>query len=575
MKRENVFFVTIVAWIGLYPLGAVIAVQKSSKAIQDGIKLLQHQYSVPTFYKEETLQAVPKIIQSCVEHIIETDRRLNLTKLNVFSIKKSELPYIENCLSIEYYPEGFKVGVHIADVSVYIKKGDSVDKEACERANTFNPGRSTNSYQLLPEPLAEKCSLVENETRLGISFFMYINKDYVCKKYDMVKSLIRSNKTFTYSEAEEKIDNASNNKEDVFSNSLNDLFIIAQKMQKKRLGDAVCAISIENDVYINGDGRQITAKTCCLVGEFILLVNSVASMRLVSAYPKCVPMVCQDPLSEKNVQEWLRSYPQICHLIGHLQQTKILPNKELSVKYLSTKIRYSAIHRCQKWVWHKFKKCMDIVDNNDLADIQIILGQADLHPMQGLALDEWQSFQKPTMYRCSGKAESLASDELKQFSITKCKTSLPNQLHITSPITRFVDILAHRLCHAALNETIAPYNSDEVAELCRSMNKREKQAKLFALKCKQLHLAYELLRNPIFVHGFVKTISDSEIILFIPGFSWLSIECRKISFNLLQVYSCPEVIECREELRSDFEKDTVVLKWKRRVYSTDGKGPKP
>lgn len=575
MKRENVFFVAIVAWIGLYPLGVVIAVQKTSKAVQDGIKLLQHQYSVPTFYKEETVQAIPKIIQSSVEHIIESDRRLNLTDLNVFSIKKSELPYIENCLSIENYPEGFKVGVHIADVSVFISKGDSVDKEACERAKTFTPGQGTNSNQLLPEPLAAKCSLVENETRLAISFFMYINKDFVCKKIDMVKSLIRSKRTFTYSEAEEAIDNASNYKEDAFSNAIDMLFKIAHKMQKKRLGDAVCAVSIEDDFYINWKSRKMTTKTRCLVDEFILLVNSVAYMKLVSAYPKCIPMVCQDPPSDKNVLEWLRSYPLICHLIGHLQQTKILPNKELSVKYVFENISSNAVHRVQKWVWNKVKKCMNIVENNDLAEIQVILGQDDLHPMQALALDEWQSFQKSTMYRCSGKAESLASDELKQFSLTKYKTPLPNQLHITSPITRFIDILAHRLCHAALDKTIVPYNSEEVAELCHSVNKGEKQARLFAIKCKQLHLAYELLHSPMFVHSFVQTVCDREMILFIPGFSWLSIECRKISFNLLQVFSCPEVEESREDVRFNAEKGTVVLKWKRRIYSTDGKPPKP
>jgi exoribonuclease II len=70
-------------------------------------------------------------------------------------------------------PDGnFRVGVHIADVTSFIKKGDYVDVEAYERATTFYPGQGRNPYHMLPEPmstnLCRKISIPELKPSLAL-----------------------------------------------------------------------------------------------------------------------------------------------------------------------------------------------------------------------------------------------------------------------------------------------------------------------------------------------------------------------------------------------------------------------
>jgi exoribonuclease R len=81
---------------------------------------------------------------------------------------------------------------------------------------------------------------------------------------------------------------------------------------------------------------------------------------------------------------------------------------------------------------------------------------------------EWYSFQETAKYKCSG---NVTGRERRHFSLPQ----MPCYVHFTSPIRRYVDMIAHRLLHAALNRKESPYNCEEVKELCKSITERGQQ----------------------------------------------------------------------------------------------------
>jgi ribonuclease R len=203
------------------------------------------------------------------------DRR-DFRTVTTFTIDPEDAKDFDDAISIKELGDGlYEIGIHIADVSHYVRPGTEIDKEAMKRTTSIYLVDRT--VPMLPEGLSNGlCSLNANEDKLTFSAVFKINTDGEISDNWFGRTVISSNKRFTYENAQETMDRGSGE----YFEELTTLNKIAKKLKKKRFDEG--AISLEQEEVrfkLDETGRpiavykKIRGDTHKLVEEFMLLAN--------------------------------------------------------------------------------------------------------------------------------------------------------------------------------------------------------------------------------------------------------------------------------------------------------------
>ena len=554
-RDKYVFMVAYLQWekkqYSIYPVGAVIRVLPCGDTISRGLRILNLQHEVPSVYSAACVQRLESISGRQSDEPPEslTCGRLDLSHLLTFTIDPAGSKDIDDALSIEQLEEGFRVGVHISDVSVYVQKGDDIDTEAKERATTFYPGIAKPRH-MLPEPLSQNiCSLLPMKKRLCISVFHDLDREGDHKNTEIRLTVIESKHQFTYAEAqcviESKISESGPHTE--IYTSVKQLHMLAEKRRKKRLGNAMFALDLETDRF-GEDATEETLEAHYLVEEFMILTNWKVANFLTRSFPKVLPLRCQPPPDKESLDSFMKKERVILNLVLKLHDKKIYPTPSLEAVPRSRTDNKILI---PKWLW-------DLMTHAPEKAIRF-MKMDELFPKQYLAYQHWLSIQEHALYRCSGSLKREKSDG-KHFSL-----DYTTYTHFTSPIRRYIDILVHRLVHCSLKKKSSPYNTSEVERICLHVNSVAKKAKAYEKGCKCLEMSVALRSNPQIKVCFVDKISDKGVSLCARDIRYASKTNRELKFNLLDMGFKPE--ESKDALTG---KPSFVTKWRKRVYDLTG-----
>jgi ribonuclease R len=198
----------------------------------------------------------------------------------VFTIDPSDAKDFDDAISYKELENGhLEIGIHIADVSFYVKEGSALDAEAIERETSVY--LVDRCIPMLPEVLSnDLCSLVEGEDRLVMSAVFEIDDEGVIYSEWYGRALIKSNKRFTYENAQESLDNESG----LYHKELTRINKIAKKLYRERLEKGALVLETEEvkfkldekgvpiDVYVKHRGD-----THKLIEELMLLANRKVS----------------------------------------------------------------------------------------------------------------------------------------------------------------------------------------------------------------------------------------------------------------------------------------------------------
>lgn len=206
----------------------------------------------------------------------ELTKRKDLRQTTTITIDPVDAKDFDDAISFKTLPSGkFEVGVHIADVSHFVIKGGCLDKEARERGTSVYLVDRT--IPMLPEELSNDiCSLKPGEDRLAFSALFEIDKEGNVSNRWFGKTIIHSDKRFTYEEAEIILKNKNGH----YANELITLNQIAKKLHKKRFEKG--AISLEHDevrFVLDEDGKPISVyvkergDSNKMIEELMLLAN--------------------------------------------------------------------------------------------------------------------------------------------------------------------------------------------------------------------------------------------------------------------------------------------------------------
>lgn len=183
----------------LSPEGEVIKVLGLTHTALSEYEAILHKFALDPEFPDAVISKIKTLSQKVQEH--EVKDRLDCRNLFTFTIDPDDAKDFDDALSIEELPSGdTRVGIHIADVSYYVKRDTEIDLEAQKRGNsTYLVG---TVIPMLPHALSNGlCSLVENEDRLTKTVFVTFNKHGLIKETYFANSVIRSNKRLTYHQA--------------------------------------------------------------------------------------------------------------------------------------------------------------------------------------------------------------------------------------------------------------------------------------------------------------------------------------------------------------------------------------
>ena len=237
------------------------------------------QYGLPYKYPKAVEDAAEKIDAGITEQ--EIKRREDFRDVFTCTIDPKDAKDFDDALSIRPAGKGlWEVGVHIADVSHYVKEGSIIDKEAVKRATSIYLVDRT--IPMLPERLCNFiCSLRPDEEKLTYSVIVTLDEEANIKKGHIAHTVIKSNRRYAYEEVQDILMGKSENSDpSEYSEHLKVLDRLAKKLREKRFkGGAVKFDREELHFDIDKDGKPIRAyfkkstDATQLIEEFMLLAN--------------------------------------------------------------------------------------------------------------------------------------------------------------------------------------------------------------------------------------------------------------------------------------------------------------
>jgi ribonuclease R len=356
--------------------------------------------------------------------ITESERtnRRDMRDTVTFTIDPEDAKDFDDALSFKKLDNGnYEIGIHIADVSHYVIPGSALDREAQKR--TTSVYLVDRTIPMLPEALSNGlCSLRQDEEKLAFSSIFEIEPetgDVVDQWFG--RTIINSNKRFTYEEAQKIIDDASG----LFSYELLEFNRISKIYSKKRYEQGALNFETHEVKFIlNDEGVPVSVKvkeridTNKLIEEFMLLANS-----RVAKFMKDAPFFVYR-IHNKPEQERMEKLQEFLKLLGY--ETKLVDGM-IPVK-----------------------------------ELQRIIAESEGTP-------EYETLQTATV-RSMQKA-IYTTNNIGHFGL-----AFDGYSHFTSPIRRFPDVMAHRLLEHKIKGTTSPHNQEWFEKMCGHSSEREQQA---------------------------------------------------------------------------------------------------
>lgn len=352
----------------------------------------------------------------------EIKKRRDFRKTLTFTIDPADAKDFDDALSYRELDNGhFELGVHIADVSHYVKEGSVLDEEAIKRATSVYLVDRT--IPMLPERLSnELCSLRPNEESLCYAVVFEMDEAGKVLKYEICKTVIYSDRRFSYEEAQEIIDKGQGE----HSEALIRLNNVSKKLREKRFKNGAIAFESDEVRFVldeNGKPLEVVPKvrkdTHKMIEEYMLLANKTVAEHVHLKLKRFIPNRVHEPPNLDKMAVFLG----IAAKFGYRINTQ-------NLEQLSADIN----------------KMVSATEGKKEASI--------LHP---LAV---RSMEKAIYSTKSSGHFGLA------FS---------HYAHFTSPIRRYPDLITHRLLfHYQNNEK--HQTQDEVERLCKQSSKMEQKA---------------------------------------------------------------------------------------------------
>jgi len=436
------------------PQGKIIKILGDAGDNNAEMNSIMYEYNLPVDFPQEVInesELIPEVISDK-----EIKSRRDIRDITTLTIDPIDARDFDDALSVNIINDNkVEVGVHIADVGHYVKPGTKLDDEAFKRATSVY--LVDRCVPMLPERLSNGiCSLKPNEDRLSFSVILTLDMDGRILDTWMGKTIIHSNRRFTYEEAQEIIEGFDGD----YNKEIRLLDSIAKKIRRKRIKDGSIEMGgIEVRFKLADDNKKPIGvyfkeqkEANKLIEEFMLLANKSVAKKLSSEGWHNVYRVHDTPNIDK-----LNQLVGVCNSFGY----------ELKVEEESNELKKSI---------------------NDL--LKQIKGTPEENMIETLVT------------RCMSKATYTIKN------IGHYGLGFTHYSHFTSPIRRYPDLITHRILFDYLNKGKQgnPGQIEEQAKWCSARELVAAKAQRDSIKYKQAEYLQDKI-GKVF-DGIVSGITD-------------------------------------------------------------------
>lgn len=477
---------------GKCAVGRIIEIVQVEEITDMHLEQIIEDRGIPSNFSKKTLKEMAALTSPIKS---KSSSRLDLTEEIIFTIDGVDAKDLDDAVSIKYLENGFyELGVHIADVTHYVKEGTGVDKDAYERGTSvYFPNKV---IPMLPTKLSnDLCSLHPNSLKFTLSVIMEIDKTGEVRSYRIAETMINSIYRFNYDDVTqylngtldklvdiEKLVNPSCETKRLLEEKIQLLDELAAILKHKRMKRGAITfhrkeVKVETDeqgvILIN---KRTGDRGHRLIEEAMLVCNETVAKHFSKAQIPFVYRVHQAPQIEKikGFQSFIKKY-------GY--------EHTFSEKLTSL----------------EFQQYLESIEN----------------------LPEYMTFQF-YLLRCMMQARYEAICE-GHFGL-----SAPYYAHFTSPIRRYPDLMIHRIIKASLNNQLHQGLKNEwekkVDEVSKHCSKRERIAEQAEKDFVQLQTLKwgEQNKDEVF-EGYISDIQKNSLIVSLDNTIELSIRYKTLA----------------------------------------------
>jgi ribonuclease R len=267
------------------PEGRIIEVLGQAGEVAAEIKSVAREFKLPLSFPVEVIrqcEAMPVQIPPT-----EIKRRVDYRDHVCVTIDPVDAKDFDDAVSLEPSEDGnYRLGVHIADVSYFVREQTALDGEALNRGTSIYFPNGV--IPMLPEKLSNVvCSLRPDEDRLTYSVFMVVTPKGTVKDYSIEETVIRSKRRFSYEEVQRIIEHAAGASEQDYPDLILAMFKLSSVLTKKRMKEgSIDFESAEAKFQFDANGKptaivkKVRLESHRLVEEFMLLANKVVAQHI-------------------------------------------------------------------------------------------------------------------------------------------------------------------------------------------------------------------------------------------------------------------------------------------------------
>ncbi|KAG7905422.1 hypothetical protein KL906_005088 [Ogataea polymorpha] len=404
-------------------------------------------------------------------------QRRDLREKLVCSIDPPGCVDIDDALHAQRLPNGnYEVGVHIADVTHFVKPGTALDQEGASRATSVY--LVDKRIDMLPMLLGtDLCSLKPHVDRFAFSVLWEMDEDANIVRVDYFKSIIRSKEAFAYEQAQLRMDDPS--QQDDLTKGMRILLQLSKKLKQKRLdAGALNLASPEVKVHMDSetsDPGEVEVKRLVeansLVEEFMLLANISVAKKIYDEFPQVAMLRRHAPPPATNFE-----------VLNDMLRVR----KGMSISLESSKALADSLDRCEDPHDPYFNTLLRIMAT-----------------------------------RCMMAAEYFSAGNYGYEDFRHYGLATEIYTHFTSPIRRYCDVVVHRQLAAAIGyEPLHPLHRDKAKMdlVVKNINKRHRNAQ-FAGRASIEYYVGQVMKNTQSTHeGYVIKVFSNGIVVLVPKF---------------------------------------------------------
>lgn len=442
-KHGQKVLLELLEWEGLTPEGRVLRVLGNAGENETEMHAILLQFGFDPEYPadaEHEAAAIPDKIPAA-----EIKKRRDMRPYTTFTIDPLDAKDFDDALSFEQLDNGrYRVGVHIADVSHYVKPGTEIDTEAFNRATSVYLVDRT--IPMLPEKLSNNlCSLRPNEDRLAFSAIFDVDDDGRIHKEWFGRTVIHSDRRFTYEEAQEIMEAG----EGEYHDELATINRLAKIFQRERFKHG--SINFEED-------------------EVKFELDEQA--KPVRVYRK----VRKD--AHKMIEDWmLTANRRVCRYVAKLRENPSLP----FIYRIHDRPDEEKLMNLRQFVATLGYDLNLEVPGQVASSLNKLMGNVEGRPEQDMV--------RQVAVRTMAKA-IYSTNNIGHYGL-----AFEYYSHFTSPIRRYPDLLVHRLLAKYLDKdyTGSPAGLEAAAKHCTNRERRAVDAERASVKHKQVEYLEERL----------------------------------------------------------------------------------